>query len=82
MIQRHAQRIFLCGEGCRLSGHGEAIVLRFPGEQGANAALDSFLSQEHPEMIFWGFDVGLLAEQLSSISSGLTLVRPMTAAVA
>ena len=75
LIQEHAERIFLCGEGCRLSGHAEAIALRFPGDSSENPALTSFLSGEHEELLFWGFDIGLLAEQLRDIAEQMTLGR-------
>ncbi len=80
IIQENVDRIFLYGTGVRLSGHGPAVDLRFPGDTSENTALDSFLSAEKEELIFWGFDVGLLAKQLCDIADQLTLVRPATAA--
>ncbi|HQH26183.1 MAG TPA: hypothetical protein PLP17_02210 [Oligoflexia bacterium] len=69
LIQQNAERIFACGSGCRLSGCGDTVTLTFPGEETANPALLHYLEEETPLMLFWGFDVGLLAEQLRAIAS-------------
>lgn len=82
LIQENVEKIFLYGEGVRLSGHGEAIDLRFPGDNSENPALDSFFSGQRDELIFWGFDVGLLATQLCDIAEQMTLVRPAAVAAA
>jgi hypothetical protein len=65
MIQEDAERIFAAGEGCRLYGVGGKVGLCFPGSQNNPEPLDAMLDCETGLGLFWGFDVGLLATQLS-----------------
>ena len=69
LIQDNSDKIFAAGEGCRLSGFGETVSLSFPHEEKDEAALDSFLSGEQTSLLFWCFDVGLLAEQLRLVAT-------------
>ncbi len=65
LIQENAARIFATGKGCRLSGAGDTVQLQMPGEEATQAALDTLLDGLCGSL-FWGFDVGELAEQLYS----------------
>ena len=71
LIQQSAARIFETGEGCFLSGYGDAISLQFPGEVGPSAALNTFLDSNGEQLLFWSFDVGFLSLQLNEISERL-----------
>jgi hypothetical protein len=42
--------------------------------------MNSFLGSESSELLFWGFDVGLLARQLEETADRMTLVRVAQAA--
>ncbi len=65
LIQQHAQRIFELGRGCRITGGPEGVHLTLPGEDsGDNKPLLQLLSADALNNLFWGFDVGVLAEQL------------------
>ena len=68
ILQAHAERIFASGHGCRLSGFGDIVNLVLPGEEQSNAALLDYLSEDKEPILFWSFDVGLLAEQLQAVA--------------
>lgn len=67
LLQEHSEAIFRTGPGCRIAGFGSNAVLTFPGQHQAHPAIESFLSLEDPQMLFWSFDVGALAQQISEI---------------
>ena len=71
LVQERAQEIFHCGAGCRLSGYGDTVTLVLPQGDGDNRALDRFLDSGAERLLFWGFDVGLLAEQLEQVAQSL-----------
>ena len=65
LLQEHAQRIFELGRGCRITGGPDGIHLTLPGEScGENGPLTALLSGGVMMSLFWGFDVGALADQL------------------
>ncbi|MCC6933643.1 MAG: hypothetical protein IT292_10385 [Deltaproteobacteria bacterium] len=69
LIQENAQTIFNIGAGCRLSGHGSTVSLNLPNQNSANEALDSLLGGEmRKDILFWSYDVGLLARQLQEVA--------------
>lgn len=68
LVQEHAATIFATGRGCRLSGCGSAVALQLPGESGSSAALDALLLNDQPIGLFWGFDIGRLAERLLAVA--------------
>lgn len=68
LIQENASLIFALGEGCRLSGFGEQVTLKLKGEGSVNEVLESFLAEGSQSLLFWSFDVGLLAHQLQAIA--------------
>lgn len=71
LIQNNAARIFKVGPGCRLSGYRDVITLTIPGEPCPKTALTSFLEDEMELRLFWGFDVGILAQQIEEIAEAL-----------
>ena len=74
LLQMHAQRIFEIGRGCRVTGGPDGIHLSLPGEEcGENGPLSSFLSGEVFTSLFWGFDVGALADQLYECAVKLSM---------
>ena len=64
LVQENAATIFKAGSGCRLSGCGPMVSLQLPGEPAASSALDALLMNDRSIGLFWGFDVGRLAERL------------------
>ena len=68
LVQEHAATIFAMGRGCRLSGCGSAVALQLPGESLGSAALDALLMTDRPTGLFWGFDIGRLAERLLAVA--------------
>jgi DNA-binding transcriptional MerR regulator len=68
LIQDNADRILEIGDGCRLSGFGNSVNLMFPDQIGEPSALQSFLEGDSEMMIFWSFNIGLLAEQLRAVA--------------
>lgn len=74
LIQQHAQRIFELGSGCRVSGGPDGIHLSLRGEAcGSNEPLEDLLSGKLMGSIFWGFDIGALAEQLYACAANHSL---------
>ncbi len=68
LVQQQAQKIFALGTGCRLSGFSDNIVLQFPGESLEAPSLQQFLAGDSSPLLFWGFDVGVLASQLQEVA--------------
>lgn len=68
LVQENAATIFSIGSGCRLSGCGNAVALQLPGEKLSSAALDALLMNDRPVGLFWGFDIGRLAERLLAVA--------------
>lgn len=69
LIQNHLERIFATGQGCRLTGHGSAIALTFPGDTSVPTPLEQFLngaqsdagsSPEQSDTVTGSFGGGLL----------------------
>ena len=70
LIQDNSEQIFALGDGCRISGFGDTVSLVIPGQAQENPALERYLADESGLMLFWSFNVGLLAGQLRAIASG------------
>ena len=69
LIQENSATIFNLGAGCRLSGHGSAVCLNLPGGDSTNTAVDSLLNGDDSQgLLFWSYDVGLLAKQLQAVA--------------
>jgi hypothetical protein len=68
IVQENSEKIFALGDGCRLSGFGDSVTLIFPREPQENIALNNYISDGVGMMIFWSFNVGLLADQLRAIA--------------
>ncbi len=68
MIQTRAGEIFSVGSQCWLAGFGGTISLRLPGDEGEDPVIQSFLSTQTESMLFWSYDVGLLATQLRTVA--------------
>lgn len=65
LLQEHAYRIFEIGRGCRITGGPDGVHLSLPGSDcGTNGPLDALLSGQVLTSLFWGFDVGALADEL------------------
>ena len=70
LIQENSDIIFELGEGCRVSGYGNRLVLQLKDEEAPNEVLEAFLSGEGQSLLFWSFDIGLLARQLEAVAMG------------
>ncbi len=68
LVQENASMIFARGAGSRLSGCGSAVSLQLAGMEADSSALDALLANERPVGLFWGFDVGRLAERLLAVA--------------
>lgn len=68
LIQENAAKIFLNGDGCRLSGFGSTIHLMFPGDSWEYTALEPFLNTADSTLTFWSYDVGMLARQIRDVA--------------
>ena len=82
LIQTRAEEIFSLGQDCRLSGYGSCVILQLPGDAPAlGVPVDAFLADETGSLLFWSYDVGVLAKQLELVASGAT-ITPIREAVA
>lgn len=71
LIQNAAPKIFEHGSGCRLSGRGEKLLLQLPGHtKNENTPLEDLMQNPESSLLFWSFDIGLLAEQLTTVVTG------------
>lgn len=71
IVQNNSKQIFEMGPGCRLLGHGELVGLVLPGREDlGDDVMSSYLSSPSEKMIFWSFDLGLLAAQLRAVAEG------------
>jgi DNA-binding transcriptional MerR regulator len=69
MLQENSSKIFATGQGCRLSGFGDSVILSFPGEIANNKPIDAFLSETITPTLYWAYDVGILASQLQEMAA-------------
>ena len=72
MIQTRARRIFELGEGCLLSGFGEVVTLSLKGEEVSQDAISALIEADSP-LLFWSFDVGMLAKRIEAAATGVDL---------
>ena len=71
LIHQYADRIFQLGRGCRLTGTNDSVHLHIPGENQPDTTLSAFL-EGSSQGLFWGFDVGELAEQICNVVARLS----------
>ena len=69
MVQERARRIFELGEGCYLSGFGDVVTLSLKGEEVSQESISALIAADAP-LLFWSFDVGLLARRIEDAISG------------
>lgn len=74
IIKEHSSLIFSIEGSCQISGIGEVVHLKLPNSSSKeiDPAIEYFLSGQSDEM-FWSYDVGSLAKEISRITERLLL---------
>ena len=72
LVQLHAKTIFTVGEGCRVSGYGSEIDLQIPGVNYSTRSLETLIAESDRPLLFWSYDVGVLAKRIRNIALGGT----------
>ncbi len=68
LIHQFAETIFQIGSGCRLTGTADSVHLHIPGSTDPDLTLAGFLEGSSTGL-FWGFDVGELANQICNVAA-------------
>lgn len=65
IIQENVEDIFFYGPGCRVSGFGDFVFLKFPYTENETQTFSRFLNSSSVNLaLFWSYDLGELAWRL------------------
>lgn len=70
LIRARAGEIFEQGSSLRLSGFGQTVFLQDLTTTQNDTALDAFLNEPDQTLLYWNYDVGLLARKLKEVTQG------------